>query len=91
VLAHNTWFGYPIADANVILDLKPAKGHRILMQVFPGWIHSGTDFFVTDAGLVGSETRSATSSDSTKRASRSSPVCGARPRTPRRSTIGAPS
>jgi Phospholipase B len=56
VLAHNTWFGYTIADANVILDLKPAKGHRILMQVFPGWIHSGTDFFVTDAGLVGSET-----------------------------------
>jgi hypothetical protein len=56
VLAHNTWFGYTIADANVVLDLKPAKGHRILMQVFPGWIHSGTDFFVTDAGLVGSET-----------------------------------
>jgi hypothetical protein len=56
VLAHNTWFGYTIADANVILDLKPAKGHRILMQVFPGWVHSGTDFFVTDAGLVGSET-----------------------------------
>jgi hypothetical protein len=56
VLAHNTWFGYTIADANVILDLLPAKGHRILMQVFPGWIHSGTDFFVTDAGLVGSET-----------------------------------
>ena len=22
----------------------------------PGWIHSGTDFFITDAGLVGSET-----------------------------------
>ena len=56
VLAHNTWFGYAIADANVILDLKPARGHRILMQVFPGWVHSGTDFFVTDAGLVGSET-----------------------------------
>jgi len=56
VLGHNTWFGYTIADANVILDLKPARGHRVLMQVFPGFIHSGTDFFVTDAGLVGSET-----------------------------------
>jgi hypothetical protein len=26
------------------------------MQTQPGWIHSGTDFFITDAGLVGSET-----------------------------------
>ncbi len=26
------------------------------MQASPGWIHSGTDFFVTDAGLVGAET-----------------------------------
>jgi hypothetical protein len=56
VLGHTTWFGYAIADANVILDLAPARGHRILMQAFPGYIHSGTDFFVTDAGLVGSET-----------------------------------
>ncbi|MBI2928488.1 MAG: hypothetical protein HYY24_22695 [Verrucomicrobia bacterium] len=56
VLAHNTMFDYPGADANVIIDLVPAKGQRILMQTFPGWIHSGTDFFITDAGLVGSET-----------------------------------
>jgi Phospholipase B len=56
VLGHNTMFDYPMADANVILDLVPAAGHRILMQTFPGWIHSGTDFFVTSAGLVGSET-----------------------------------
>ena len=34
----------------------PEKGHHILMQAFVGFIHSGTDFFVTDAGLVGSET-----------------------------------
>jgi hypothetical protein len=26
------------------------------MQACAGWIHSGTDFFVTDAGLVGAET-----------------------------------
>jgi hypothetical protein len=26
------------------------------MQGTPGWIHSGTDFFITDAGLIGSET-----------------------------------
>jgi hypothetical protein len=56
VLGHNTMGDYIEAYANVIIDLKPAKGHRILMQTQPGWIHSGTDFFITDAGLVGSET-----------------------------------
>jgi hypothetical protein len=38
------------------MDIKPEKGHRILMQTSAGLIHSGTDFFITDAGLVGSET-----------------------------------
>jgi len=56
VLGHNTMSGYEDAFCNVILDLRPAKGHRILMQTLPGWIHSGTDFFITDAGLVGAET-----------------------------------
>jgi phospholipase B-like protein len=56
VLGHNTMFGYPQADFDVIVDLVPARGHRVLMQTAPGWIHSGTDFFLTDAGLVGSET-----------------------------------
>ena len=56
VLGHNSMVDYPEADFNVVLDLQPAHGHRILMQTAPGWIHSGTDFFVTDAGLVGSET-----------------------------------
>jgi hypothetical protein len=56
VLGHNSMVDYPEATANVILDVLPEKGHRILMQTWPGWIHSGTDFFVTDAGLVGSET-----------------------------------
>jgi hypothetical protein len=56
VLGHNTMDDYPKADSNIILDIQPARGHRILMQTSPGWIHSGTDFFITDAGLVGSET-----------------------------------
>lgn len=56
VLAHNTMGEYTLATANVILDVVPEKGHRILMQTQAGWIHSGTDFFITDAGLVGSET-----------------------------------
>jgi len=56
VLAHNTMCDYTEAYFNVILDIVPVKGHRILMQTAPGWIHSGTDFFLTDAGLVGAET-----------------------------------
>ena len=56
VLGHNTMTSYVSADCNIILDIIPEKGHRILMQGSPGWIHSGTDFFITDAGLVGSET-----------------------------------
>jgi hypothetical protein len=56
VLGHNTMFDYPQARANVVLDLLPERGHRILMQINPGWVHSGTDFFLTDAGLVGAET-----------------------------------
>lgn len=56
VLGHNTMSSYISADAYIILDILPNQGHRILMQTSPGWIHSGTDFFITDAGLVGSET-----------------------------------
>jgi hypothetical protein len=56
VLGHNTVSDYVDANANIILDLVPEKGHRILMQTAPGWVHSGTDFFITDAGLVGAET-----------------------------------
>ncbi len=58
VLGHNTMGDYVEALANVVIDIQPAAGHRILMQTqqVKGFIHSGTDFFITDAGLVGSET-----------------------------------
>jgi hypothetical protein len=56
VLGHNTMMEYHDALPNVIEDIAPAHGHRILWQTTPGWIHSGQDFFITDAGLVGSET-----------------------------------
>lgn len=56
VLGHNSMVGYEDPLCNIILDIVPEKGHRIFMQAFTGFIHSGTDFFVTDAGLVGSET-----------------------------------
>jgi hypothetical protein len=56
VLGHNTMNDYYFPLFNIILDILPDKGHRMLMQSCAGFIHSGTDFFVTNAGLVGSET-----------------------------------
>ena len=56
VLGHNTMSGFYYPLCNIILDILPDKGHRILMQSVAGLIHSETDFFVTSAGLVGSET-----------------------------------
>ena len=56
VLGHNTMMEYNDVFPNVVQDIVPSRGHRILWQTTPGWIHSGTDFFLTDAGLVGSET-----------------------------------
>ncbi|NQV19263.1 MAG: hypothetical protein HQ534_12070 [Armatimonadetes bacterium] len=57
VMAHNSWTIYAAGQFfNIILDIKPEKGHQILMQSSPGLIESGTDYFVTDAGLIGTET-----------------------------------
>jgi hypothetical protein len=56
VLGHNSHDDYYYPLCNIIIDILPEKGHRILMQTNPGFIHSGTDFFITDAGIVGSET-----------------------------------
>jgi hypothetical protein len=56
VLGHNTMQNYGDVFPNVIQDIVPASGHRIFWQTTPGWIHSGTDFFLTSAGIAGSET-----------------------------------
>jgi Phospholipase B len=57
VLGHNTWDTFINASLyRVILDIAPAHGHRILMQSAPGFVQSGTDFFITGGGLVGAET-----------------------------------
>lgn len=56
VLGHNSWNTYYYPDYNIVIDITPTMGYRIFMQTAAGLIHSGTDFFVTEAGLVGSET-----------------------------------
>ena len=50
------WDGYTGLHFNVMLDVQPERGHRFVMQTFPGGIHSGTDFYMSDAGLVVGET-----------------------------------
>jgi Phospholipase B len=50
------WSGYTGVHFNVICDVVPSKGHRLVYQTFPGGIHSGTDFYVNSAGIVIGET-----------------------------------
>jgi len=57
VFGHITMFGlYPANFYNVWLDIKPAKGHRMLMCAYPGAMQSGMDYYMNDAGLLISET-----------------------------------
>jgi hypothetical protein len=50
------WNGYTGVHWDVVLDVQPTKGHRFVMQTFPGGIHSGADWFINDAGIVIGET-----------------------------------
>jgi len=57
VCAHNSFVNYIDGQlSNVILDIRPNEGHRIIMQTAPCMIWSGTDFFVTSKGIIGTET-----------------------------------
>ncbi len=57
VFGHITMSGlYPSGFYNVWLDVKPARGHRVLMQTYPGGIQSGLDYYLNDAGLLVCET-----------------------------------
>ena len=57
VCAHNSFTDFIDGQlSNVVLDIKPEKGHRMIMQTSPCWIWSGTDFFITSKGIIGTET-----------------------------------
>ena len=57
VCAHNNFSNFVDGQfANCVIDIQCEKGHRILYQAFAGFIWSGTDFFVTSAGIIGTET-----------------------------------
>jgi hypothetical protein len=57
VFGHITMVGlYEAPHNNVWIDVKPAQGHRVIMQSYPGGIQSGLDYYLNDAGLLVTET-----------------------------------
>ncbi len=57
VMGHNAWTGYMDGQRwTMIFDIAPARGHRILMDGFPGLIHSADDFGMNAAGILITET-----------------------------------
>jgi hypothetical protein len=57
VFGHITmWNLFHAYHYNVWLDVKPARGHRVLMQTYPGGIMSGLDYYMNDRGLLVCET-----------------------------------
>ncbi len=50
------WNGYTGVHWDVICDVVPAKGHRLVYETFPGGIHSGADFYINAAGIMMGET-----------------------------------
>jgi hypothetical protein len=55
--AHNSFDNFIDGqNFNIVIDLKPTKGHRMLFQSAPGYISSQTDFFINSKGFIGTET-----------------------------------
>jgi hypothetical protein len=50
------WNGYTGVHWNVITDVVPSDGYRLVYQTFPGGIHSGADFYLNEAGIAFGET-----------------------------------
>ena len=57
VFGHITmWNLFHAYHYNVWLDVKPARGHRVFLQTYPGGIMSGLDYYMNDRGMVVCET-----------------------------------
>jgi len=50
------WGGYTGPHWNVICDVIPSEGHRLVYETFPGGIHSGADFYINESGIMIGET-----------------------------------
>ena len=57
VIGHNSWTSYSSGERwNIIFDIAPARGRRLVMDGMPGLIHSGDDFGINAAGIAVTET-----------------------------------
>ena len=57
VMGHNLWWGYVMGQRfKAILDIRPEKGNRVMMDALSGMIHSGSDFAINSSGLMLCET-----------------------------------
>lgn len=57
VFGHNFWWGFLMGQRwTYVLDIRPAKGKRLIMDALPGFIHSASDFTINDAGIISCET-----------------------------------
>ena len=57
VMGHNTWTNYIVGERwNIIFDIKPTRGYRVLMDGLPGVITSDDDFGINSAGIMITET-----------------------------------
>lgn len=51
-----SWNHYLAERYNLILDIKPTNGHRVIMTTAPGYIWSMEDYYQNDAGMILMET-----------------------------------
>ncbi|MGA3098904.1 MAG: C45 family peptidase [Bryobacteraceae bacterium] len=57
VIGHNNWTSYASGERwNIVFDIVPQRGNRILMDGMAGLIDSADDFGVNSAGMVITET-----------------------------------
>lgn len=57
IIAHASFDDFwNVQWCNLILDIKPENGHKILMQTTPGYVASMTDFFVAGSKIAAVET-----------------------------------
>jgi hypothetical protein len=57
VIGHNDWTSYASGERwNIVFDIAPSSGYRLVMDGLAGMIHSGDDFGLNSAGMVITET-----------------------------------
>jgi hypothetical protein len=57
IMAHNTHSDFVSAHTqNIIIEIIPENGQKIKMQAAPGFIASGSDWFLCENGIIGCET-----------------------------------